>query len=91
MDNDIKEYIKGCETCQRFGEIPRKEPLHPIRIGQPFDRIGIDLVGPLLVITCGNQYIIVAIEYLTKWPEAKAIPNKNAEYVAQFFYEDIIC
>jgi hypothetical protein len=91
MGQDIKEYIKACTTCQRFGGTKRKEPLHPIRVGQPFDRVGIDLVGPLPITTHGNRYIIVATEYLTKWPEAKAIPSKNAEHIAQFFYDDIIC
>ena len=30
-------------------------------------------------------------EYLTKWPEAKPIPNKNAETIAQHFHEEMIC
>src|SRR5688572_23475341 len=39
----------------------------------------------------GNKYIIVAMDYFTKWPEAKAVPNATAEQVAIFLYEDIIC
>jgi hypothetical protein len=37
------------------------------------------------------MYIVVAMEYLTKWPEARAIPNAKASSVVSFFYEDIIC
>ena len=37
------------------------------------------------------MYIVVATEYLTKWPEARAIPNAKASSVISFFYEDIIC
>src|SRR6266487_3568283 len=66
-------------------------PLHSIKIGQPFDRIGIDLVGLLPETKQGNKYIIIATEYLTKWPEAKAIPSKHAEIIALFIYEEIIC
>jgi transposase InsO family protein len=33
----------------------------------------------------------VAMDYLTKWPEARAIPDANAENVANFIYEQIIC
>ena len=38
----------------------------------------------------GNKYIIVAMDYLTKWPEAKPVSNATAEQVANFLYEDII-
>jgi len=69
----------------------KTEPLHPIKVGQPFDRVGMDIVGPLPMTKHGNQYIIVATEYLTKWPEARALPDAKAISVVPFFYEDIIC
>ena len=50
-----------------------------------------DIVGPLPKTKNGNLYIVVATEYLTKWPEARAIPNAKASSVVSFFYEDIIC
>ena len=57
----------------------------------PFYQIGIDIVGPLPLTENKNKYIVVAIDYLTKWPEARAIQYANAEEVAHFIYEDIIC
>src|SRR5260364_218377 len=65
MYRDIKEYVKTCEQCQRQGKSRRKEPLHPIKIGQVFEHIVIDLVGPLPITTQKNRYIIVATDYLT--------------------------
>src|SRR6266496_2280643 len=56
----------------------------------PFYRIGIDIKEPLPITSSGNKYIVVAIDYFTKWPEAKAIPNMQAETVAKFIYEEII-
>jgi hypothetical protein len=91
MGEDIKNYINSCQTCQKFGGTRRKEPLHPIQVGRPYDRVGMDLVGPLPVTKQNNRYIIVITEYLTKWPEAKPIPSKHAEIVAQHFHEEIIC
>jgi len=91
MGDDIKNYIRSCQTCQQFGGVRRQEPLHPIRVGQPYDRVGIDLVGPLPPTKNGNRYIIVMTEYLTKWPEAKPIPSKTAETIAFHFYEEMIC
>ena len=47
MYRDIKEYVRTCEECQKRLKSKRKEPLHPIQVGRAFERIGIDLVGPL--------------------------------------------
>ncbi|GET60683.1 DDE-type integrase/transposase/recombinase [Rhizophagus irregularis DAOM 181602=DAOM 197198] len=91
MFNDIRDYVKSCDECQKRGKNRRNEPLHPIKIGQPFDRVGMDIVGPLPKTKKGNMYIVVATEYLTKWPEARALPNAKASSVVSFFYEDIIC
>ena len=87
----IAEYIKSCDTCQRQGAPVPHEELHPIPVGQPFDRVGIDIVGPLSITGQGNRYIVVATEYLTKWPEAKALKDTKATTIAKFIYEDIIC
>src|SRR6185437_10017188 len=69
----------------------KKEPLHPIQIGHSFERIRIDLVGPLPITTQTNCYIIIATDYLTRWPEAKAVPNARANTLTQFIFEEIIC
>ena len=91
MFEDIKNYVQLCDSCQKRGRATRIEPLHPIPIGQPFHCIGIDYVGPLPVSSKGNKYIIVAIDYLTKWPEAKPVRHNDAKTTVQFVYEDIIC
>ena len=83
--------MKSCNLCQKEGARKKNEPLRPIKVGQPFEKVGIDLVGPLPKTKNGNLYIAVATDYLTKWPEARAIPDATAELVASFFYEDIIC
>ena len=44
----IDNWIKTCDICQRQGRPKQMEPLHPISVGQPFDRVGIDYVGPFL-------------------------------------------
>ena len=65
--------------------------LHPIPLSRLFDRWGVDVVGPLLITPKGNRYIIVAVEYLSKWQEAKAISEANALSIANFLYQNIIC
>ena len=43
MGTDIKDFVKSCPVCQFTGSRKFKEPLHPIKVGQPFDHIVIDL------------------------------------------------
>jgi hypothetical protein len=91
MARDIEAYVKSCDSCQRRGKPIGKNELHPIKVKEPFYQIGIDFVGPLPVTESGNKYIIVAMDYFTKWPEAKAVKTDNANEVVIFIYEDIIC
>jgi hypothetical protein len=91
MYDAVKDWVKTCDVCQRQGTPRRQEPLHPISVGQPFDRIGIDYVGPLPRTKQGNRYIIVATEYLTKWAEAAAVPDCTAQTTAQFIFQEIVC
>src|SRR5581483_3147436 len=91
MQRTIKEYIRNCEVCQREGRRRRNEALRPIQVTQPFGKVEINIVGPLPKTAKNSQYIVTAMDYLTKWPEARAILDATAKLVANFFYEDIIC
>ena len=56
-----------------------------------FERWGIDIVGPLPLTQQGNKYIIVAVDYFTRWPEARPLKIATAVTAADFIYEEIIC
>ena len=88
---NIREYVRSCDSCQRRGKPKKHEELHLIPVQAPFYQIGIDFVRPLPITSNGNKHIIVAVDYFTKWPEAKAVPEATAEQVALFIYEYIIC
>ena len=91
MYKTIKNYIKACDICQHKGRLQKNNQLNPILVTRSFEKIGIDLVGPLPITTNGNRYIVVAIDYLTKWAEARAIPDSSAQAIVPFLHEDIIC
>ncbi len=86
----IEGEVKSCAICQRRGTPKKNNLLKPITVKEPFELIGIDLIGPLRITSSGNKYIIVMTEYLTKWVEAKAIPDKKASTVAEFVYNEVI-
>lgn len=47
------------------------------------ERVAIDVLGPLPKTDSGNEYILIAQDYFTKWPEAFAIPNQQKKTVAE--------
>ena len=55
------------------------------------EKWGIDALGPLPVTTRGKSYILTAMDYLSRWAEAKAVKQISAKDVAKFVYEDICC
>ena len=67
---------------QKTGETSSYLPI-PFKL---MARIGIDLVGPLPITNSGNLYILTCTDYLTKWPEAAAIPDKSALTVASVLF-----
>ena len=78
-------------ACQ-FQDKPRKNnELHPIPIGEPWKWIEIDIVGSLPITERENKYIVICVDYMTKWAEAKPLPDKSAVQVIWFIYEEIIC
>jgi len=50
-------------------------------------QVGIDLIGPLPETPRGNKYIVMLVDYFSKWPEAEPLPNKSAKGVALFLYK----
>ena len=91
MYEDIREYVRTCDTCQKRRRDKDIDKLQPIPPTSAFDHIGIDIVGPLPRTLRGNRYIVVAVDYLTKYPEARALPLADTLNIAPFIYEDIIC
>lgn len=88
---NIRDYVKSCDSCQRRGKKRLEGPLNPIEVKEPFQQIGIDIVGPLPITPRNNRYIVVATDYMTRWPEACPIQKANAAEVVDFIYDEIIC
>ena len=90
MREDTLDVVKRCEECMKFNNKKSATSNYPLMIGEAFERIGIDLMGPFEITQAGNKFIVVAIDYLTKYIELDAIKDKNAETIANFLYEKII-
>ena len=89
MANDIERWIRACAVCLcRKGKTGRgKKPLEKRLHGVKFIRIAMDILGPLPETARGNKYVLVVIDYFTKWTEAFALPNHTAITIANCLAE----
>ncbi|GJV12117.1 reverse transcriptase domain-containing protein [Tanacetum coccineum] len=82
---DAHDLVTRCDTCQRQGKFLQRDemPQNSIQVCKIFDVWGIDFIGPFPS-SRGNKYILVAVDYLSKWVEAKALPTNDARVVCKF-------
>ncbi|CAN6694807.1 unnamed protein product [Malus baccata var. baccata] len=82
---DAYNWCKACDRCQRVGNQSKRNemPQKSILIVELFDVWGIDFMGTFPS-SHGNQYILVAVEYVSKWVEAIAAPTNQGSVVLRF-------
>ncbi|GKC82427.1 reverse transcriptase domain-containing protein [Tanacetum coccineum] len=82
---DAHTLIKSCDTCKKQGKISQRDEMaqNAIQVCEIFDVWGIDFMGPFPS-SHGNKYILVAVDYLSKWGEAKALSTNDAKVVVKF-------
>ena len=88
---DCIEWVKLCDQCQRMGTISKRHemPLHGILVVQLFDVWGIDFMGPFPS-SFGNIYILLAMDYVSKWVDATTCPKNDANIVVGFLQRNIL-
>ncbi|KAK8923605.1 hypothetical protein KSP39_PZI019550 [Platanthera zijinensis] len=88
--HDSREHVKRCDRCQKEENIKKNEamPMNPILEVELFDVWGIDFMGPF-VNSNGNLFILLAVDYVSKWVEAIAT-TKNDAKVALYFLKNFI-
>ena len=74
MRKELANFVKDGDTCQKTKPGNRKESAGRIMISELFHTWCVNFAGPLWRTNAGNQYLIVAVEQLSKWPVAWAIP-----------------
>ena len=88
---DIRRYVQSCDICQRTTPKGRvtKIPLGDMPIiDTPFERVAVDLVGPIKPASeRGHRYILVLVDYATRYPEAIPLKSIEAEVVAEALLE----
>jgi hypothetical protein len=93
MRKDVQNWCKACRICASRKRPKKyiKAPLKPLAVEGPFATIAMDIVGPMPKSIAGNKYILVCMDYLTKFPECFAIEDQTADTIARILVEEIIC
>ncbi|KAL3620041.1 hypothetical protein CASFOL_034953 [Castilleja foliolosa] len=87
---DAHEYCKACDKCQRTGTIGKRDemPTHMNLEVDVFDVWGIDFMGPFPK-SYDFEYILVAVDYVSKWVEAIPTRKNDAEVVVKFIRNNV--
>ena len=93
MQKDAIAYSRKCDICQRLANVPHSPPseLIPMTTPWPFTVWGIDLIGQLPKCKGGVCYVVVAVDYFTKWAEAAPLAKITAKKIREFVFYRIIC
>ncbi|KAL5491405.1 hypothetical protein EMCRGX_G016687 [Ephydatia muelleri] len=90
--HDIEDWCRACELCAARKSPPRRNraPMQQVLAGGPFQRVAMDILGPLPLTDRGNKYILVLGDYFTKWVESYPIPNMEAKTIANVFVSHFV-
>ncbi|RDX80565.1 hypothetical protein CR513_38874, partial [Mucuna pruriens] len=90
---DAHHFVSTCEQCQRAGMAMSRRhemPQQPILFCEVFDVWGIDFMGPFPV-SNGYSYILLAVDYMSRWVEVVATKTNDAKVVVNFLKSNIFC
>jgi ribonuclease HI len=91
--SDAMDLVQKCENCQKCVR-DQKQPSSLTQLIQPtwpLQRWGLDLLGPLPLAQGNLRYVVVVVEYFSKWIEAKPLATITSVTVQKFFWQNIIC
>lgn len=92
MSTDITKFVSSCETCQRNKDPKGKTygKLMPIKTSSLFNRIHMDIIGPVTTSTNGYKHIVTAIDAFSRMGFARPCASATGEEVVKLLYEEII-
>ena len=93
MLKDAQAYVKTCNKCQRFSNLIRQssKELTPMKTPWPFAQWGLDIMGSFPTALRQLKFLVVGIDYFTKWVEAEPLATITEKSIRSFIWRNIIC
>ncbi|XP_070025267.1 uncharacterized protein [Nicotiana sylvestris] len=94
MEKDCFSFVRKCHQCHVHGDLIHALPteLHPMLVSWLFFAWGMDIIGPIEPkASNGHRFILVSIDYFTKWVEAVTLKAITKKAVVDFVHSNIIC
>ncbi|KAL0445717.1 UNVERIFIED_CONTAM: hypothetical protein Slati_1699600 [Sesamum latifolium] len=93
MKQDAKCLVRKCEICQKYSSLIHQpaKPLTTMLSPCPFTQWEMDIVGPFSVASGQRKFMLVAIDYFTKWVEAEPLARITEGKVMKFIWKNIVC
>ncbi|KAG0922269.1 hypothetical protein G6F32_014739 [Rhizopus arrhizus] len=79
-----------CQLAAHSDKISHHAPMKPLEIPHAFSRWHLDFIGELPTTKNGNRWLLMAVDYTTNWPIARALNNATGEEIVKFIYEEIV-
>ena len=93
MLRNATELVRKCKVCQEHAKISHLpfEPLTLVTSPRPFQQWGLDILGPLPIGRGQCKFIVVSVDYFTKWAEAEPLATITKQKVRNFIWRSIVC
>ena len=88
---DVAEYVKSCTVCQKYKPESRKPTglLQRTQVMEPWEMLGLDLMGPLPRSSLGNTQLLAVVDYYSRWVELFPLWNITASTISKSLRKDI--
>jgi ribonuclease HI len=93
MNQESMEMVRRCDKCQRFVKLQTNPPVEfsSVLSPWPFAQWGVDIVGPMPTGKGNCRFLVVAVDYFTKWAEAEPLATITTEAIKIFLWKAIVC
>jgi len=88
---DGELHVHCCDLCTAKKGLTQRShaPLQQYLVGAPMECVGVDILRPFPTTDAGNRYVLVAMDYFTKWPEAYAVPDQTTATTAERLVDEM--
>ena len=93
MYRDVDNWVRSCISCSQRKTHRHKvlAPLVTMKVPGAFERVSVDILGPLPITTSGNRYVLCFSDHCTRWPILVPLKVTDASTIARAFFDNVIC